>query len=112
MTKPVTPRRTDRKPIAMAAQCRTVTGMRDQAVLSDISAEGCCITTRGILFLVGARIVIKPEGFEGLTGVIRWIDGHRAGVQFDVPLYGPIVDHFARVHGQGKRVSVSHEAAA
>lgn len=86
--------------------------MRDDGVLSDISPEGCCITTRGILFLVGARVVIKPEGIEGLTGVIRWIDGHRAGVQFDTPLYGPLVDHFARTFGQGKRISIAHENAA
>ena len=81
MADVITPRRNPRKAITMAAQCRTISGVRDDGYLSDISAEGCCITTRGILFMEGSRVLIKPQGLEGLSGVIRWIDGHRAGVQ-------------------------------
>jgi hypothetical protein len=108
MSQPVTPRRTVRQPLSLAAQCRTITGIRDEGYLSDISAEGCCITTRGILFLVGSRVMIKPKGMEGLSGVVRWIEGHRAGVQFDTPLYAPIVDHLANLYAAGSAVSVSH----
>lgn len=107
MDRPVTPRRTERQPIVLAAQCRTATGVRDDGYLSDISPEGCCITTRGILFLEGARVMIKPQGLEGLSGMVRWIDGHKAGVQFDSPLYGPIVEHLGRIHATGHPVAVS-----
>ncbi len=107
MEQPVTPRRTQRKQISLAAQCRTATGIRDDGYLSDLSAEGCCITTRGILFLVGSRVLIKPKGLEGLSGVVRWINGHKAGVQFDSPLYGPVVDHLSQMYGAGQPVDVS-----
>lgn len=107
MDRLVTPRRAERQPIVLAAQCRTATGVRDDGYLSDISAEGCCITTRGILFLEGARVMIKPKGLEGLSGVVRWIDGHKAGIQFDSPLYGPIVEHLGRIHATGRPVSIS-----
>lgn len=107
MERPVTPRRAERQQIVLAAQCRTATGVRDDGYLSDISPEGCCITTRGILFLEGARVMIKPQGLEGLSGVVRWISGHKAGVQFDSPLYGPIVEHLGRIHATGSPVAVS-----
>jgi hypothetical protein len=109
MDDAVTPRRELRKPITLAAQCRTVTGYRDNGFLSDISAEGCCITTRGILFMVGARVLIKPQGMEGLSGIVRWINGHKAGVEFDAPIYGPIVEHLGRLHSNGETVSVGHQ---
>lgn len=73
-----------------------MSGMRDEGTLTDLSTHGCCVTTRGLFFGVGTRVVIKPDGFEGVTGVIRWINGSRAGVQFDTPLYGPIVEFISR----------------
>lgn len=107
MDRPVTPRRELRKPVTLPAQCRTITGMRDDGYVSDITAQGCCITTRGIMFLVGARVSIKPKGLEALSGVIRWIEGHRAGVEFDAPLYAPIVDHLVKQHSAGRPVTIA-----
>lgn len=44
------------------------------------------------------RVVIRPQALEGLTGIIRWISGDCAGVEFDRPLHGPVVDHLVRLH--------------
>lgn len=91
----------------MAAQCRTQSGLRDRGQISNISAEGCCVSTDRLYLQAGARIVIRPEGMEGLTGVVRWVDGNRAGVEFDAPLYAPIVDHLAAQYSDGKLVPLS-----
>ena len=91
----------------MSAQFRTQSGMRDKAEISNISAEGCCITTRNIFVKIGSRVVIRPEGLEGLTGVVRWIDGNRAGVEFDTPLYVPVVDHLSERYAGGREISIS-----
>ena len=107
MAQEITPRRTERKPVELAAQCRTQSGLRDRGHISDISSEGCCVTTNSLFVRVGARIVIRPEGMEGLTGIIRWIEGTKAGVQFDTPVYGPVIDHQASLHALGKPVGVS-----
>lgn len=96
------PRRTQRQPVELAAQCRTQSGLRDRGHISDISSEGCCVTTSSLFVRVGARIVIRPDGMEGLTGIVRWIEGNKAGVEFDTPIYGPVVDHLAQLHGQGR----------
>lgn len=108
MEPSVKPRKGPRSPLTLAAQCRTATGIRDEGYLSNLSSEGCCITTRGILFIPGARVMVKPQGLEGLSGVIRWIDGHRAGVEFDSPLYGPIVEHLVQRFGEDCPATLSH----
>lgn len=83
----------------MAVQCRTHSGLRDHGEISDISAEGCCLRMRGIYFRVGTRLILRPQGLEGLAGVVRWVSGDLAGVEFDRPMYGPVVDHIATAHG-------------
>ena len=100
-------RRSQRQPVLLTAQCRTQSGLRDKGRISDISSEGCCISTDSLVFRVGARVVIRPDGMEGLTGVVRWISGDLAGVEFDSPLYGPIVDHLAAHHSAGRPVGLS-----
>ncbi|MDE8653096.1 PilZ domain-containing protein [Novosphingobium album (ex Liu et al. 2023)] len=107
MSREIRPRRAERKPVVLAAQCRTQSGLRDSGEISDISREGCCIATRALLLRVGARVVIRPTGLEGLTGVVRWISGDRAGIEFDQPLYEPIVDHIALRHSAGEPVDIA-----
>jgi len=80
--------------------------MRDIGRISDISAEGCCVSTDSLFFKVGTRVVIRPEGMEGITAIIRWISREKTGVQFDSPLYGPIVDHLVLHYPCGQPVSL------
>ena len=79
--------------MAMAAQCRTQSGLRDRGEISDISEAGCCLKAQSLFFRVGARVVIKPDGLEGLIGIVRWISRECAGVEFETPIYGPVLDH-------------------
>jgi hypothetical protein len=89
-----------RRPVALAVQCRTQSGLRDNGEISDISTEGCCLRMRGIYFRVGTRLMLRPQGLEALSGVVRWVSGDLAGVEFDRPMYGPVVDHLAAAHAQ------------
>lgn len=98
MTRPVLPRRSQRRPVSLSVQCRTQSGLRDNGEISDISSEGCCVRMRGIYFRVGTRVMLRPQGLEGMTGIVRWISGDLAGVEFDRPIYAPVVDHIAAAH--------------
>ena len=82
----------------MGARCRTMSGLRDDAELSDLSTHGCCLTMKSMFLAIGTRVMIKPDGMEAITGVIRGLAGNRAGAQFDSPLYGPVFDHLSRRH--------------
>jgi len=92
----------------MTTSCRTQSGLRDNAWISDISPQGCCLTTHSLAFRPGMRVVIRPQGLEGLTGVVRWIEGYSAGVEFDAPLYEPVVEHLSQLHAAQTPVTVSY----
>ena len=68
MTRTVLPRRSQRRAVALAVQCRTQGGLRDDGEISDISVEGCCLRIRGIYFRVGARLIVRPSGMD-LAGI-------------------------------------------
>lgn len=65
------------------------------------------MASHGTRFRVGARVVIRPEGLEGVTGIVRWVDATKAGIEFDAPLYGPIVEHMWKTYGSEKSVPFS-----
>ncbi len=106
MSREQQPRRAERKPVVLTAQCRTQSGLRDTGRITDLSREGCRVYTNSLFFRVGTRVVIRPEGMEGLTGIVRWIDGESAGVEFDSPIYEPVYDHLATRHAADQAVSL------
>lgn len=91
-------RRTDRLALVLPARCRSRSGFLDRVIISDISIGGCRIDSLGLVLGVGDMVVIRPDGMEGLTGVIRWTKDHSAGIAFDRPLYPAVVDHLHRTH--------------
>lgn len=56
---------------------------------------------------LGARVMIRPEGLEGLTGIVRWVTGNLVGVEFDSPLYEPVVDHLVKMHQAGHGLALT-----
>lgn len=90
---PSRPRSSNRTAVRMPASCRSSTGLRDEGWLEDISPVGCCFVTRAMCFKVGSHIVLRPGGLEGITGVVRWVQANRCGVEFSRPLYGAVLDH-------------------
>jgi len=100
MEAQVQPRKVDRLRVSIAARARTMGGMRDEAWLCDISTHGCRIVTKTLYLSVGMRVTIKPEGMEAFSGMVRWLGADGAGVEFDNPLYGPVVEHLCAQHAR------------
>lgn len=89
-------RRTHRVQLILPAKCRSRSGFVDRVVISDLSTLGCRIDSMALILQRGDMVVVRPVGPEGLTGVIRWIKHHSAGIEFDRPLYAPVVEHLHR----------------
>ena len=89
-------RRARRLALALPARCRSLNGFLDEVVVRDISAHGCRIVSFALTVRTGARVIVQPTGLEGLCGTVRWVRGHEAGVEFDCPLYLPVVEHLHR----------------
>ena len=91
--------RKQRHRVELRAGCRTQSGLRDEGWIANISAQGCCVETHSLFVRIGARVIVKPEGLEGLSGTVRWIEGNRAGIEFDSPIYGPVLEHLTAKFG-------------
>lgn len=93
-------RRSERFCLVLPARCRSRTGFVDRVVITDISPEGCRIESQALTVNKGDYVVIQPQALEGLCGQIVWVRDHSAGIEFQHPLYGPVVEHLQRNHAQ------------
>ena len=89
-------RKSQRAPVTLSATCRTATGRSGDVVIVDLTAEGCRIFTRALGLSVGLQVRIRPANFEVIPGVVRWVAGGYAGIEFERPLYGPVAEHLQR----------------
>jgi PilZ domain len=91
-------RQAERALLVLPAKCRSRSGFLDRVVITDLSPHGCRIESRALTVQAGDMVVVRPDGLEGLCGTVRWASGHGAGVEFERPLYGPVVDHLHRLY--------------
>ena len=92
-------RRSERLKVLLSARCRTRSGFVDQGRISNLSAEGCRFESFALTLHEGDLVVVRPEGLEGLCGRVRWVSRHTAGIEFERPIYGPVLEHLHRRHG-------------
>jgi len=95
-------RRGSRAPVTMSAVCRTDTGRQGEVTIVDLTAEGCRIFTKALPLSEGLKLRIRPQNFESLPGLVRWVSGGFAGIEFDKPLYGPVADHLIKAFSAGR----------
>lgn len=91
-------RRAERLALVLPGRCRTIGGIAENVVIHDLSAFGCRIAAGSLAVQPGARVIVKPGTMEGLTGTVRWVGRQVAGIEFEQPLYAPLVDHLHRTY--------------
>ena len=80
----------------LTAQCRTPRGGMNEVHILDLSEVGCLIDKRMIPMSEGDRILIKMEGLAFLPSSVLWVEENDAGLAFEQPLYGPVLEHLNR----------------
>lgn len=93
-------RRSNRLGVVLPARCRTRIGFVDRVVITDLSEGGCRVESRALTLREGDLVVVSPGVIEGICGEVRWVKGHKAGIAFLSPLYGPVVEHIHRQHAR------------
>ncbi|MDF8335014.1 PilZ domain-containing protein [Novosphingobium cyanobacteriorum] len=61
--------------------------------LVDLSVSGCRVKVLGSSIAAGQLLIVRPEGIEGLEGVVRWVEDGEAGIEFNRPLHPSVLDH-------------------
>lgn len=65
----------------------------DMKVL-DLAEGGCLLESQGWGAKPDERVLVRLPGLAEVAGKVAWIEEQRAGVAFDEPLYGPVVERF------------------
>lgn len=92
-------RRLTRHRLALRATLRTGLRTPIPGVICDLSVNGCSLSSPCPLEPEGTRVYVRPEGLGAIAGHVRWAIPGRIGIEFESPLYEPVVDHLLRLHG-------------
>ena len=74
------------------AKCRSRSGAVGVDVL-DLSTVGCMVGLFGSTFSPGDNVSIQLPGLRYMRAKIVWTDENSAGLQFEEPLYEPVLAH-------------------
>ena len=95
-------RRTERLRVTLHARCSVSDAQGNSqdggVTLVNITPEGCCMTTGGITLAQGTAVLVRLETGESLTGLVRWCDGEKAGIEFEHYLPAARVEYLRREH--------------
>lgn len=64
----------------------------------NLSEAGCKVKATAHRAEIGASVFIKPSGLELIVGKVIWTQENQFGVEFQEPIYRPVVDHLVRVN--------------
>jgi len=78
-------------------QCRYRSGMRLDLKILEVSAGGCMVESPGWSVRPDEGISVKLPGLGYQHATVVWIEDGRAGVAFEEPLYGPMLEHIERL---------------
>lgn len=92
------PRQEIRSPIRWHVQLRAESGLRSFGFMVDLSAGGCRIEAGDKPPRVGSRIILRPDGLDGLAATVQWVRARQFGAAFDRAIYAPVLEHFVRQH--------------
>lgn len=80
----------------LKANCRSRNGGTNEIRVLDLSEAGCMINKRMLLMEPGDRVLVKMEGLTYLPCNVLWAEDEEAGLAFEQPLYGPVLEHLQR----------------
>lgn len=89
-------RQSDRSDTKQKVDCRNSEGALPEAWLMDLSVSGCQIVFRLGHLGVGQYVVVRLNGLEGLSAVVRWVSQERAGIEFLQELHPSVLAHLLK----------------
>lgn len=80
----------------LLADCRYRSRKIGNVDVYDLSAGGCVLDQRAWTVDEGERVLIKLPGLDFMTTEVVWLWEHRAGLRFEQPLYGAVLEHLGQ----------------
>jgi len=77
----------------ITAKCRLPNGSVNEIDIIDINEAGCLASKGWTRMEGGDRVLIKLPGLEHKVAFVAWAEDEQAGITFEEPLYGPVLQH-------------------
>jgi hypothetical protein len=77
----------------LKAKCRAPGGGVSEISILDINELGCLIHKGWMRIENGERLLLKMSGLEYKLAYVSWVEDEQAGLSFEEPLYGPVLQH-------------------
>lgn len=75
------------------AKCRAPAGSFCEIEILDINEAGCLVHKSRMRLDNGDRVLLKLPGLEYKAAYVAWVEEEQAGLSFEEPLYGPVLQH-------------------
>ncbi|AKM07163.1 PilZ domain-containing protein [Pelagerythrobacter marensis] len=94
-------RREERHGVTVPGRYRAGTGVPKDVRVIDISEHGCRFFDKFGTLAKGAQITIRIGSIGPILATVRWSEAQTVGVEFENPIYGPVLDHIRNQLAQG-----------
>ena len=85
-----------KQPLVLLAKIRARKGTISDIRVLDLSLAGCIIDRRALSLARDERVLIKLPGLALMACYVCWMEEHTVGLEFEQPLYEPVLDHLLR----------------
>ncbi|WP_427968427.1 PilZ domain-containing protein [Altererythrobacter sp.] len=68
--------------------------------LIDVSEGGCKLKGRYGFAQLGETVTLKVDGIRAPLGIVVWIEGNHAGVEFEGQMHQAVIDHLHKLQMQ------------
>jgi hypothetical protein len=80
-------------PSRLVAQCRSRSGNIMELAVHDLSLGGCMVERLAWSVRPGDHVLIRLPGLSFQPASVLWVEGEFIGIEFDQPLYEPVMAH-------------------
>jgi len=80
----------------LLADCRYRSRKIGNVEVYDLSAGGCVLDQRAWSIDEGERVLIKLPGLDFMATEVVWLWQHKAGLRFEQPIHGAVLDHLGQ----------------
>lgn len=88
-------RRESRGLVTMPGRIRHTINRRSEVAIADLSRLGCRIVGP-VDVSIGSTLFVRLDQLAALRTTVRWRSGTSLGLEFDTPLYLPVLEHLLR----------------
>ncbi len=86
-------RRETRHDISVPGRYRTGNGVPKDVDVLEISERGCRFYDRFGRLVAGSELTFRVGPIGPIPATVRWCNDYVVGIEFETPIYGPVLEH-------------------